>query len=210
MNLDPEQLNRGDFILLDTLGHMDIVPFIRKYIKKRTRASLFYMSINLLFLACAGWYLGKNVGNGGFSLDDGVTHLSYGLALAFTLIPLHEYIHVLAYKSQGAQHTSYDSNLKKFYFMAIADKFVANRKEFQIVALAPFVVISLGLLILMFFTGKLWTLTIMGMLVVHTACCSGDFGLLSYFDFRRDKELLTYDDKEKGISYFYTKANLKS
>jgi len=60
------------------------------------------------------------------------------LAIAFALIPSHEYIHVLAYKSKGAKNTSCDANLKKFYFMAIAYRFVANKKEFQIVALAPF------------------------------------------------------------------------
>ncbi|NIJ54563.1 DUF3267 domain-containing protein [Dyadobacter arcticus] len=210
MKLDPEQLSQTDFVLLDTLGHMEIVPFVQEYIKKRTRFSIFYMVINIVLLACVGWYLGKNVGSGAFSLEAGLSHLSYGLAFAFALIPLHEYIHVLAYKSQGATKTSYDANLKKFYFMAIADKFVANRKEFQIVALAPFTVISIALLLLMLLTGKLWTLTIMTMLLVHAACCSGDFGLLSYFDFHRDKEVLTYDDKEKGISYFYAKANIEN
>jgi hypothetical protein len=35
--------------------------------------------------------------------------------------------------------------------------------------------------------------------------CSGDFGLLSYFDVHRDKEMVTYDDKAAGRSYFYAK-----
>jgi hypothetical protein len=112
---------------------------------------------------------------------------------------------VLAYKSQGALHTSYDANLKKFYFLAVADKFVANKREFRIVALAPIVVISAVLLILTFFTGPLWTLTVLGALLVHTAFCSGDFGLLSYFDFHKDKDIVTYDDRKERVSYFYGK-----
>ncbi|MEO5947545.1 MAG: DUF3267 domain-containing protein, partial [Chitinophagaceae bacterium] len=79
----------------------------------------------------------------------------------------------------------------------------ANRKEFQIVALAPFTVITTILLISLFFAGQLWSLTILGILLTHTAFCSGDFGLLSYFDFHKDKEVVTYDDVENKISYFY-------
>ena len=51
----------------------------------------------------------------------------------------------LAYKSQGKQ-TSFDANLKGL-LLAIADKFVTSKREFIIVALAPFLVISLALLI---------------------------------------------------------------
>jgi hypothetical protein len=40
-------------------------------------------------------------------------------------------------------------------------------------------------------------------LFAHTAMCSGDFGLLNYFEFYKDKEIVTYDDVENKISYFY-------
>ena len=86
---------------------------------------------------------------------------------------------------------------------APADQFVANKKEFQIVALAPFVVITSVGLVLLFFTTPLWSMTVLGALLTHTAFCSGDFGLLSYFDFHKDKEIVTYDDKESRVSYFY-------
>ena len=89
--------------------------------------------------------------------------------------------------------------------MALADKFVANRKEFQIVALLPFIVISTTLLILLCFAGQVWSFTILGVLLTHTAFCSGDFGLLSYFDYHKDKDVVTYDDIENRISYFYGK-----
>jgi hypothetical protein len=89
--------------------------------------------------------------------------------------------------------------------MAIADKFVANKKEFRIVALAPFVVVSAIILILLLFSNQLWTFTLLGILLTHTAFSSGDFGLLSYFDFHKDKNVVTYDDKENGISFFYGK-----
>ncbi|HCT23246.1 MAG TPA: DUF3267 domain-containing protein, partial [Chitinophagaceae bacterium] len=79
----------------------------------------------------------------------------------------------------------------------------ANRKEFQIVALAPFMVITLMLTILLFIVPGLWMVTVAGAMLTHTSMCSGDFGLLSYLDVHRDKEMVTYDDKSAGRSYFY-------
>ncbi|MBK7637511.1 MAG: DUF3267 domain-containing protein [Saprospiraceae bacterium] len=97
---------------------------------------------------------------------DCVSYLSFGIIFAFLLILVHEYIHVLAYKSQGANRTSYDSNWKKLYFMALADKFVANKKEFSIVALAPFVVINSILILGLFLVKGLWCFTILGTLMM--------------------------------------------
>lgn len=203
MELKPEQLAENGYILLDSLGHKELVPFVRTYIKKWTRSSIIYMVSNVISVGMVLSWFWKNYGLENSSVGEGFTYLSYGFAIAFGLVPLHEYIHVLAYRSQGATKTSYGANLKKFHFMAIADGFVASRREFQIVALAPFVVISTTLLILSIFTGKLWTLSIFGVLLAHTAMSSGDFGLLSYFDYHKDKNIVTYDDKENGVSYFF-------
>lgn len=106
-----------------------------------------------------------------YNFLDRLTYFSYGLAIAFILVPFHEYMHVLADKLQGATNTSYDANLKKFYFMALADKFVANKKEFEIVALAPFTVITTILSVLLFLVNPSWKLTIIGVLLTHTAMC---------------------------------------
>jgi hypothetical protein len=161
------------------------------------------MVSNVVVTGITAYFLVKYIQSGVLTFGDGFTNLAYGFAIAFVLLPVHEYIHVLAYKSQGAEHTSYDVNLKKFYFLAVADQFVANKKEFQIVALAPFTVITTAGFVLLFFTSPLWTMTVLGVLIMHTACCSGDFGLLSYFDFQKDKEVVTYDDKATRVSYFY-------
>ncbi len=91
--------------------------------------------------------------------------------------------------------------------MALADQFVANKKEFEIVALAPFTVITSVLALLFFFVSPIWTLTIVGTLLAHTAMCSGDFGLLSFFEFHKDKLTVTFDDIENKISYFYVQTN---
>ncbi|MBK7304334.1 MAG: DUF3267 domain-containing protein [Saprospiraceae bacterium] len=79
------------------------------------------------------------------------------------------------------------------------------KREFEIVALAPFTFITTTLIIFLFVADNNWNLTISSVLLAHTAMCSGDFGLLSFFDFHKDKEPITYDDVENKISYFYGK-----
>jgi hypothetical protein len=177
--------------------------------KKRTKYSVFYYISNFIAFGLVGYFFVQGYHLPNYSLGDRFAHFSYGLAIAFALLPLHEYIHVLAYKSQGATNASYDANLKKFYFMALADKFVANKKEFEIVALAPFIIITSLLTVLFFIVNTNWILTISSVLLAHTAMCSGDFGLLSYFEFNKKKQVVTYDDIENKISYFYGYVNEK-
>ena len=87
--------------------------------------------------------------------------------------------------------------------MALADKFVANKREFEVVALAPFIIITTSLLILLFVAYTIWTLTISSVLLANTAMCWDDFGLLRFFEFHNHKEPVAYDDVENKISYFY-------
>ena len=205
MKLFTEELEKHGYILLDKLDHKELIPFVKKYLNAKSVISRIYTGINIviaLVIIFLLWFYNRG---DNFEIGKGFSHLSYGFAIAFALIPVHEYIHALAYKSQGAVNTSYDANLRKFYFMAIADKFVANKKEFWLVALAPFVVISSLLIFFIFFVNAYWSLTIMGVLLTHTAFSSGDFGMMCYFDFHKDKEIVTYDDKENGMSFFYGK-----
>lgn len=206
MKLKPEELEDHGYVLMDTLGHMDIIPFVKKHIKTKSFFTVFYYTTNVILALALILWIGKCKVYDGVTIAKGLNYLSYGIFVALALIPFHEFIHVLAYKSQGAINTSYDANLKKFYFMAIADQFVADKKEFTIVALAPFTVISSIMLLMLFFSGPLFSITILSTLLMHTACCSGDFGILNYFEVHKDKTLLTYDDKAKGISYFYGKS----
>jgi len=39
MEIKPEELEEHNYVLLDKLGHKELVPFIQIYIKKRTKYS---------------------------------------------------------------------------------------------------------------------------------------------------------------------------
>ena len=205
MKLTPEQLKENGYELLAELDHMELIPFIREYARKPTRFFKLYRWLNVACFLLLGGLIAFAVYSDKLSFGDCILQVCSGIALTFLLIPLHEYLHALAYKKVGAKHTSYDVNWKKFYFMAVADRFVANRQEFTFVALAPITVISGLLIIALPFATLQWAIIIASLLLTHTAFCSGDFGLLSYFDFMKNTDLATYDDKDNKVSYFYGK-----
>jgi hypothetical protein len=200
MQIKVQDLAQNGFVEIDSIHHKELLPFVKTYLRKKTFSSIFYNIMNGTsgaLLVIIYWIYESQ-----FKLEDALSHFSYGIGMAFLLIPIHEYIHVLAYRSQGAKETSYDANFKKFYFMALANGFVANKKEFRIVALAPFVSISLVLLIMLFIVPLVWKFTCLGVFMTHTLCCGGDFSLMSYFEFHKDKTIVTYDNIEEGRSYF--------
>jgi hypothetical protein len=197
-----QTLTDKGFTLLDRLDHRELIPFVQRYLKKRNTVTVLYILLNAaLFLALlVRMVLLLKSGQAGKS--EVLLHLSWGMALAFALIPLHEYIHVLAYRSQGARETSYDVHWRKFYFLAVAHGFVAGQRQFRIVALAPVAVITLAGLLAMPLTGASWQLTMLSMLLIHAAFSAGDFGLLSYFHEHRHLEVVTFDDRDQKLSYF--------
>jgi hypothetical protein len=205
MNLKPEDLEPKEYLLLDKLDHNELTAFIMTYLRKGTVYTVLFFLLNMIFVIAVMLAALLLIKKYHYSFNQVFLHGFGGLLLTFLLVPLHELIHAAAYKLMGARHASFDANLRKFYFYAIADQFVASRKEFTIVALAPFVVITLLLLALLPFITPLWMLTILSIVFTHTSFCSGDFGLLSYVAFHKDKTIVTYDDKAKKMSYFYEK-----
>jgi len=71
----------------------------------------------------------------GFSIGNGIIQFSYGMALAFGLIPWHEYIHVLAYKSKGAKNASYDANLKNLFLWQLLISSWRVKKSYKLLHL---------------------------------------------------------------------------
>lgn len=210
MQTHPSELANLGYEIDIRLNHKELIPFVKKSLKLPSKSAQFYRICNFVLF---GTLLISGVAFvliDALSFDDFFTHLGFGAAMAFGLIPIHECIHVLAYRFVGAKNTSLDANLKKFYFLALADQFIANRKEFCIVALAPFVAISALCLLIMPFVGGYWHISLFGVLTLHTAFCSGDFGLLAYMEYHKDAEPLTYDDVSNGFSYFALKKSPKS
>lgn len=154
-----------------------------------------------IFKAFLPFFMGKSIEN--------LWWLGGGILFSFTfLIIIHEFIHALAYKYVGAKQLSYGMMLKKFMFYVQADKQVFDYGKFKIVALAPAVVVAILTIAGMgiFYNQHLFYffLAIFGL---HSIFCGGDFGLLCFFENRKNQDILTFDDKENGTTSFYGKNN---
>ncbi len=193
-----------EFKLLDKLHYDSIVEFATDYLRKRTRTITIYLLLIIAFflIQWTAFVYGITVQDLNFiSL---LKQFLYGLIISMTIvIPLHELIHGIGYFLLGARKIRFGAALKHFAFYAVADDFVAGRAGFIFLALSPFVVVSILNLLGFFLVHGYAGYTYISVLFFHATMCAGDFALLSYFEFHRDKELYTFDDVKNKTSYFY-------
>lgn len=200
MDITVEKL-KENYRLIDTMEHDNFMPFITPYLNKRNVATVFFVTACAFFLILAVFLVTQTLLAEKSAAC--LKYLVFGVMFTYGLIPLHEYIHALAYKAKGARDVSYDMNLKSFIFLTVADQFVADKKEFTVIALAPFTVITTLLGTAFFFSGGYWPVFISGMLFLHTFLCIGDFGMVSYFISHKGRAVVTYDNKKLKQTYFY-------
>lgn len=205
-NIRPEELPELGYHLADELPHADLTPFLMQYVRRRGLYIWVWIAAiaaNVFLLAAfVAWHLAKGTAD----FDTLAKAVVPAMFLLVTLIPLHEWLHGLAYQWAGAPRVSYIVNWKKLYVAALADRFVIGRRQFYIVALTPFTVISAFLLIATTLIGEpFWQFTFLISLLLHTLSCLGDFAMINYMQLRPEKEAVTYDDNEKGLSYFWVK-----
>lgn len=203
MKIPVEELEENGYQLTDKLEFAELLPFLTPYLKKWNLAMFGFIFSNFLCVVASIFFFAQHAKMNTIEKGTAAGYYFLGFVLAFGLIPLHEYIHALAYKAVGAKSIAYDVDLKKLIFLTIAHKFVASKKEFTFVALAPFVFISALLIGLFPFSSLNWQFIILGVLLMHTSFCIGDFGLLSYFPANKNRQLVTYDNKELKASFFY-------
>lgn len=182
------------------MGYNDLVTFLQPQLRSRSRVMLLFWVLNLLLLAAVvlrAWRLPAG--------SDWLGAIGLGFAASFLLIPLHEWIHALAFRSLGATRIFYGANWKKLYFYAGADFFVLGATGFTRVALAPCLLIGSLLLLPAIYVNPYGQLLLLATALLHTAMCAGDFALLAWFDDHRHQKPLTFDDHAAGVSYFYVR-----
>jgi hypothetical protein len=207
MRLTVEQIKKDSrFQLLDKLHYDDIVEFATEYVRKRTRSMFFYLVIIIVFFILQWSAFLYGIFANDMNTISLLKQFLYGLIISLTIvIPFHELIHALGYFLLGARKIRFGAVLKHFAFYAVADDFVANREAFIFLALSPFIIVSLLNLAGFIFVHGYASYTYISVLFFHATMCAGDFALLSYFEFHRDKELYTFDDVGKKTSFFYYK-----
>lgn len=201
-----ELINNPDYEKIEELNHDELKTVLHREIAGNQGWGLIakmYQGIGLLLI---GFALIKAFAPYMMRRDaTSLEGLGMGILFSFTvLIVLHELLHVLAYLFVGARKLSVGMNLRKFLFYVQADKKVLNYKQFMIVALAPAVVVAIVSLVgaIIYYGQPLYYffLVIFGL---HGLFCSGDFGLLCFFENRKEDEIYTFDVKKEGKTFFY-------
>lgn len=206
MKTQPEFLESSGYTLLDRLDHKELVPFVQQYLFRMSFWPLLYLFFILVsFTSLIVLFFHGDFVYPEFSVEDALSKAMLGFASAFLLIPLHEYLHAIAYRICGAREVSFDADLKKLIFMAIAHRFVASAREFRFVAIAPFAFISLSAIAALPFLPGNYSIAALALVFTHAAFCGGDFAMLAYLDFHKDKTVVTWDDKVRKETWFYGK-----
>jgi hypothetical protein len=184
------------------ISYHDLIQFILDYLKKKSGLTVFFWSACLIFLGIA-IKVRINIA-GYFPIVDILFHSALGLIIfPVFCIPVHELLHIIPYYISGAKKIRVGMDLKQYLFYVAADRHVATPLQFRIVAITPFLIISITLLFLLFLLPGLWKWSLSLFLFVHTTMCAGDFAMLNFYFLNSDKKIYTWDDADKKMAYFY-------
>lgn len=192
-----EELEREGYVLHTMFRHDDIVSFVRTYFFRVNPVILIYWMFNVGVLL---FFILLPLFNASFRSQLDMVLL--GFAVFFVLVPIHELIHGIGYRLVGARKVSYRVVWRKFVVYAMADRFVTRRRSFVALALAPFLLINSALIVLILVTQGGWSAVLTGALIMHTAGCSGDFALISYFYTFWHRYPVTFDAEAEGETVF--------
>jgi hypothetical protein len=186
------------------ISYKDLMSFVIDYLKRKSGLIVFFWSTCILFLVLAV-KIRINI-SGVFPIRHIICHSFLG-AVIFPLlcIPLHEGLHIIPYVISGAKRIRVGMDLKQYLFYVTAHRYVASPLQFRIVAITPFIVISLLTFLLVLALPGLWKWSLSFFLFVHTTMCAGDFALLNFYFLNRDKNIYTWDDADQKMAFYYEK-----
>jgi hypothetical protein len=180
----------------------ELITFVLDYIRRKSELMIFFWSVCLIFLGLA---LTVRINIAGyFPLKNILFHSLLGFVVFPVLwIPVHEFLHIIPFFFAGARKIRVGMDLKQYMFFVTAHRFVTGYRQFRLVALTPFIITSMAILIMIFIAPGLWKWSLSLFLFVHATMCAGDFAMLNFFFLNRRKKIYTWDDFDKKIAYFY-------
>lgn len=123
------------------------------------------------------------------------------------LVPLHEGLHLVPFRLAGAHDIRVGSEIKQGIIYITAHRFVTDKRQLSYVAMAPFAIITAGLITAIVFCPLWWQWILSIALFVHTTMCAGDAAMLAYAGSYKGKEVFTWDDADLLEAYFYIPLN---
>ncbi|HEL2057521.1 TPA: DUF3267 domain-containing protein [Streptococcus suis] len=137
--------------------------------------------------------------NSSAKVDLNLFELWLGLLLYFLLIIVHEAIHGIFFKIFCPENpVKYGFIWKSAMAYATSPGSLYNRMQMLIISLAPFVLISLGLTMLVGF-GMMNIILYFMLATMHAASCAGDFYYVYLLLVKFAKEKIAVEDRETGL-----------
>jgi hypothetical protein len=204
MNLKVEKLENNGYVLMESFKHEESITFLKS--KSKESYSIFYyfyLGVLLISIGVFSYIIIKNLILGQVGIITTLVYISYGVAISLVFIPIHEWLHALAYKLVGAKDISFFANYKKFYFATVAHQHVTNHKQFRLIATLPFVFVLLLVVFLFPNVSIYWGICLITFLMLHNFFCGGDFALLNFMENYKNQSIVTYDDTQNKMTYFY-------
>lgn len=194
------------FTLIKKVSYNDLLTFVIEYLRKRSAVIAIFAASCLMFLLIA-IYIRISIA-GQYPAGRIFLHTNIGIiGLTIMSIPVHEFLHVIPYYLAGARDIRAGMDLKQYMFYVTAHRYVAGPTEFKIVAVVPYLIISVAVLTAIPFVNGLWKWSLSLFLFFHATMCAGDFALLNFYFVNRDKKILTWDDVDRKEAYFYEEIN---
>ena len=190
--------------LIRTLGHTDFKAFGKEAFAIKNRARSLTVVLVLVsfmgFSAVLAFSVVSIFTKGDWSFFVQVI-AAFGVMM-LVLLPIHEGLHALAYKAYGSKSIYFGWDWKKFIAYAAADREYYNGRQFKVIALLPFLSITmlLGMMLLLlpqFF--MLW----LSLLCIHNLSCQGDFSLVIFMNQYAPEQFLTVDFRDTKETHFY-------
>lgn len=201
---DFEQMQNEDlYTKILELDFDEMIPFVLSNIKRKGLMSGLFIAVNVIGLLSIGALSIWGIYTGWISWSRFVMQLILGfLAGSIVVIPFHELLHGLAYKILGAKKIKFGANLQHLFFFVSAHRFPVNRKELYFLALFPFGVLNLTLLLVSLLWLTQYSILLGFLLLSHNLMCIGDFAITN-FVLKEKEEVFTYDEPEIKKSFFY-------
>jgi Putative zincin peptidase len=180
----------------------ELIQFVLDYIRRKSTLMVSFWAVCIFFLGIA-LIVRFNI-SGYFHYSRIFLHTILGIVVFPLLIaPVHELLHIIPFYLFGARHIRIKMDPKQYMFYVTAHRHVVNEVQFRIVALVPFILISVFLLFMIFHLPGLWKWSLSLLLFAHATMCAGDFALLNFYALHRGKKIYTWDDADEKMSYFY-------
>ncbi len=208
MTSDSDRLRVSDLVgnpafrLILELDLDDLADFLKQHAQDDTPLLRWYRS---LVVVLAGLWLGGAGAAVLFDAGVSLAHLPGTIALTLVIllvvvVPLHEALHVLTLVFYGARDLRFRFSLRKLYIAVTVHHFVASSREIIWMAILPFLVINVMLMVL-FAVSSLDKFLLGGLLFLHTFLCAGDIINISLHPGERER--YSYVDAEANKVFLY-------